>query len=366
MIGITYGIRPYGHHTMGWTDPTVLSALGIGVCLLVIFAIVEQRVSSPMFRLQLFRIRAFTAGSISALLSAISRGGLMFMLIIWLQGIWLPLHGYSFTRTPLWAGIYILPLTCGFLLAGPVSGILSDRYGSRVFATGGMLVAASSFLLLELLPVNFSYPEFAAALLLNGLGMGAFAAPNRAGIMNSLPAQHRGAGAGMASTFQNSAQVLSIGIFFSLMIVGLASTLSSSLLHGLTAAGVPRSQALQASELPPISSIFAAFLGTNPMQHLLGTSVLAHLAPGKAALLTSRSYFPGLISSAFRSGLHAAFDFSIIAAVVAAGASWLRGGKYVYREPEPPERPAPVERLMQLDVPSRNGRGVPVVDVGPN
>ena len=220
---------------MGWTSPTVIFSFLAGIGLLAAFAIIETRVEQPMFHISLFRIRAFTAGTISTFLAGIGRGGLMFILIIWLQGIWLPLHGYSFERTPLWAGIYMLPLTLGFLLAGPLSGYLSDRYGSRPFATGGMLAAALSFALLELLPVNFDYWAFAGLLLMNGLAMGAFAAPNRAGVMNSLPAAYRGVGSGMNSTFQNSAQVFSIGIFFTLIIIGLSSTLSASLFHGLAA-----------------------------------------------------------------------------------------------------------------------------------
>ena len=333
MIGITYGIQPYGGSDMGWTSPTVALFLGTGVALLCAFAVIETKVASPMFRLQLFRIRAFTAGSVSSLLSAIGRGGLMFMLIIWLQGIWLPLHGYDFSRTPLWAGIYMLPLTVGFLLAGPLSGYLSDRYGSRPFATGGMLAAAVSFALLELLPVNFSYPVFGLLLLLNGLAMAAFAAPNRAGVMNSLPPQHRGVGSGMNTTFQNTAQVLSIGIFFTLMIIGLSGTLSTSLFHGLVHEGVSVVDATRVAHLPPVATLFAAFLGYSPMQHLLGSTVLHQLPAAKAATLTSRSYFPKLISGAFQSGLHAAFDFAVVACLIAAGASWLRGGKYVYREP---------------------------------
>jgi MFS family permease len=266
----------------------------------------------------------------------------MFTLIIWLQGIWLPLHGYSAVQTPLWAGIYMLPLTGGFLLAGPISGILSDRFGSRPFATGGMLIAAASFLFLELLPVNFGYPVFALLLLMNGIGMGAFAAPNRAGVMNSLPPQHRGVGAGMNSTFQNSAQVLSIGIFFTLMIVGLSASLSTNLFHGLVSQGVPVADANRVAHLPPVSTLFAAFLGYSPMQHLLGPTVIAHLPRANAAHLLARSYFPHLISSAFAKGLHTAFDFSVIAMLVAAGASWLRGGKYVYRDPASPDVPAEV------------------------
>jgi MFS family permease len=340
MVGITYGIQPYGGHTMGWTSPLVLACLLGGVGLLGAFCVIEQHVPDPMFRLDLFRIRAFSAGSLSTLLASIGRGGLMFMLIIWLQGIWLPLHGYDFARTPLWAGIYMLPLTVGFLTAGPLSGILSDRYGSRPFATGGMLAAALSFGLLELLPVNFSYVGFAALLLLNGLAMGAFAAPNRAGVMNSLPAQYRGVGSGMNSTFQNSAQVLSIGIFFTLMIIGLSSTLPSALYHGLVGHGIAKEAARRAASLPPVTSLFAAFLGYSPVQHLLGAPALAHLSVANRHALNGRGFFPSLISRPFENGLHAAFDFAIVASLVAAAASWLRGGKYVFTEPRTDLAPA--------------------------
>ncbi len=340
MIGITYGIQPYGHSTMGWTSPLVLGSLAGGLALLTAFAVVESRAKDPMFRLPLFKIRAFTAGSLSSLLSSVGRGGLMFMLIIWLQGIWLPRHGYSFSQTPLWAGIYMLPLTAGFLLAGPASGLLSDRFGSRPFATGGMIAAAGSFLLLELLPINFSYAAFGPILLLNGLSMGTFAAPNRAGVMNSLPPQHRGVGSGMNSTFQNSAQVLSIGIFFTLMIVGLSASLPGTLYHGLLAHGVPKAVANSAAHLPPVSTLFSAFLGYSPVQHLVGPAVLARLPAHQAAVLTGRSFFPSLISGPFASGLHTAFDFAIGACLAAAGMSWLRGGKYHYREEA---APAPAE-----------------------
>jgi MFS family permease len=346
MIGITYAIQPYGHSTMGWTSPLVMASLTAGVVLLIAFARIETRAKDPMFRLQLFKIRAFTAGSLSSLLSSVGRGGLMFMLIIWLQGIWLPRHGYSFSQTPLWAGIYMLPLTAGFLLAGPVSGLLSDRFGSRPFATGGMIAAAGSFLLLELLPINFSYAAFGPILLLNGLSMGTFAAPNRAGVMNSLPPQHRGVGSGMNSTFQNSAQVLSIGIFFTLMIVGLSASLPTTLYHGLLVHGVPRSVANAAAHLPPVSTLFSAFLGYSPVQHLVGPAVLARLPASQAAILTGRSFFPSLISGPFASGLHTAFDFAIGACLAAAGMSWLRGGKYHYREEAEPasQAEAPIAR----------------------
>jgi MFS family permease len=332
MIGITYGIQPYGAHALGWGNPRVIAELATGVALLVAFAVVERRVAEPMFRLPLFRIRAFTFGVMSSFLSAVARGGLMFMLIIWLQGIWLPRHGYSFTETPLWAGIYMLPLTLGFLIAGPASGYLSDRYGARPFATGGMLAAAASFLALELLPIEFPYPAFALILLLNGLAMGSFASPNRAGVMNSLPPEDRGAGGGMNQTFQNSAQVLSIGIFFTLMIVGLAATLPASLSSGLRAHGVSAAVASRVSHQPPVSILFAAFLGYNPIQKLLGSHTLSLLSHHNAATVTGRSFFPQLISGPFHSGLHAAFAFAIVACLLAALASWSRGSRYVAGE----------------------------------
>jgi MFS family permease len=325
MVGITNGLLPSGGHSMGWTNPTTLLEIGGGVVLLGVFAIVETRVLDPMFRLALSRIRAFTAGTLASFLAACARGGLMFMLIIWLQGIWLPQHGYDFAQTPLWAGIYMLPLTLGILLAGPVSGILSDRFGARPFSTAGMIGTRTMFVLLSLLPVNFSYVQFAFVLFLEGVSIGVFASPNRAAVMNSLPPADRGAGGGMNATFQNSAQVLSIGVFFSLMIVGLARTLPTSLAAGLEAHGVTAAQAQQLAHLPPVSVLFAAFLGYNPIRTLLGPKVLASLWPANRAALTGRSFFPHLISGPFSSGLHVAFAFAVACCVVAALASYLRG-----------------------------------------
>jgi MFS family permease len=341
MIGITYGIQPYGGHTMGWTSPLVVACLAGGAALLAAFVWIERRVADPMFRLELFRIRAFTAGNVATLLAAVGRGGLQFILIIWLQGIWLPEHGYDFASTPLWAGIYMLPLIAGFLVAGPVSGYLSDHFGARAFATGGMLLAAASFVLLMLLPVDFGYPAFALVLLTNGIGMGLFSSPNRAGVMNSLPPSQRGAGGGMNVTFQNAASVLSIGLFFSLMIVGLASSLPSTMHAGLTAHGVPQADAVRISHLPPVASLFAAFLGYNPMQHLLGAHTLHALPPAQQHAVTGRAFFPQLIASPFHTALLYAFTFAAAACAVAAVASLLRGGRYHWSEPE---REASVER----------------------
>src|SRR5437588_134653 len=350
LIGITYGIQPYGGHTMGWTSPLVLFMLLGGIALLGVFAWVERRVDDPMFDLNLFRIRAFAAGNLAGLLAAIGRGGLQFMLIIWLQGIWLPLHGYSFERTPLWAGIYMLPITGGFLVAGPISGWLSDRYGARPFATGGMVLSAVTFGLLMWLPANFSFPTFGLLILLNGIGSGLFAAPNTTAIMNSVPANQRGAASGMRATFMNSGMVLSIGVFFSLMIAGLASTLPHTLGSGLVAQGVPADAANRIAHLPPVGSLFAAFLGYNPIRTLLGPHVLGSLSGSHAAYLTGKTYFPQLISQPFMHGLRIVFSAATVMSLIAAAASWMRGSKYVH-EDEVGEFGAPAEDELTADAP---------------
>jgi hypothetical protein len=324
LVGITYGLLPYGGHPMGWTNPWVLTAMIGGVALLVIFVFVETKVAEPLFRMSLFKIRPFAAGNIANLAMALSRGGMQFMLIIWLQGIWLPLHGYSFSQTPLWAGIYLIPLTIGFLLSAPLSGILSDRLGAKAFTIGGALLTAATFLVLAFLPVNFVYWQFAVLVGLNGFGTGLFVSPNRAEMMNSVPANQRGAASGMIATFMNSASVLSIGIFFSLMIIGLSSKLPATLFSGLTAQGVPASAAAPISHLPPIGVLFASFLGYNPMQQLLGP-ILHSLNPAHAAYLIGREFFPHLITGPFHDGLGVAFGFAIAACLIGAVASALTG-----------------------------------------
>ncbi|MEU6776799.1 MFS transporter [Streptomyces sp. NPDC046759] len=327
LAGITYGIQPYGGYPTGWRNPWVLTGLFGGVFLLLVFVCVEKRVAEPMFRLSLFKVRAFAAGNLAALLTAIARGGLQFMLIIWLQGIWLPLHGYDFEDTPLWAGIFMLPLTLGFLVAGPVSGYLSDRFGARLFSTAGLVVVAGSFLGLLALPVNFDYAVFAALLLLNGLGQGMFSSPNTSSIMGSVPARYRGVASGMRSTFQNSGTALSIGVFFSLMVSGLASTLPKTLGSGLQAHGVPAGTAHEAASLPPVSTLFATFLGNNPIGHLLGDGgTLDHLTAAQRATLTGHTFFPELVSGPFHHGLTIVFGVAAGMALVSALASALRGG----------------------------------------
>jgi MFS family permease len=335
LVGITYGLQPYGGSAMGWTNPFVLGAMIGGVVLLIIFVFVETKVEEPLFHMSLFKIRAFAAGNVASLMLALGRGGMQFMLIIWLQGIWLPLHGYSYSQTPLWAGIYLLPLTLGFLLSAPLSGVLSDKFGAKAFTVGGSLLTAAMFLVLIFVPVNFPYWEFAVVVGLNGFGTGLFVSPNRAEMMNSVPANQRGAAGGMIATFMNSASVLSIGIFFSLMVAGLASKLPTSMFSGLTAQGIPASAATTISHLPPIGVLFAAFLGYNPMQQLLGP-LLSHLPSAHAAYVTGREFFPNLITQPFHDGLGVAFGFAIAASVIAAVASGLTGRTKPAAEPQAP------------------------------
>jgi MFS family permease len=331
LTGIVYSLLPYGGNPTGWGNPWVLAGVFGGMAVLILFAWVETRVEQPMFRLSLFRIRAFTAGNIAGLLGALGRGGIQFMLIIWLQGIWLPQHGYSFSQTPLWAGIAMIPLTLGFLIASPLAGILSDRYGALLFATLGLVISGASFLLLETLPVNFSYVWFAMMIFLFSVGMGLFFSPNQASVMNSLPPDQRGVGAGMMNTFQNSATVLSMGLFFTIVTIGLADNLPSHLYQGLVSAGVAPQAAQVVAHEPPIGSLFSAFLGFNPIQQLLGpTGALQRLSPQQAAYITGRSFFPRLIEQPFASGLHLAFTFAAIATGVAIAASALRGRRYLH------------------------------------
>ena len=369
LVAITNGIRPYGGHPTGWTNPWIIGGLVGGVVMLIVFCVFETKIAEPMFQMSLFKIRAFAAGNLASLLGSIARGGLQFVLVIWLAGIWLPLHGYDFAVTPLWAGIYMLPLTAGFLIAGPISGALSDRYGPRPFATAGLLLATLCFVGLMLLPVDFPYPLFALLIFGNGVGSGLFASPNTSAIMSAVPARHRGSASGMRSTFQNSGMALSIGIFFSLMIAGLASGLPKALASGLTAQGVPASVASQVSHLPPVSTMFAALLGYNPVRNLLAPSgVLAKLPAHSVAVLTGKQFFPHLIAEAFHHGLVIVFTAAAIMSFAGAMVSLLRGKQFYYDDDGRPAvtvTPAPAPAAISPNGPSStsaNGDSAPVAD----
>ena len=332
LVGIVYGIEPYGSHAMGWTSPLVLTSFLIAAVFLVTFFIIETKVLAPMFNIQLFKIRAFFMGSAAGLLAAIARGGLQFMLIIWLQGIWLPLHGYNYADTPLWAGIFLLPLTVGFMIAGPISGYLSDRHGARILSTTGLSVFALSFVGLLLVPTNFSYWIFAVLIFINGVGGGMFSAPNSAAIMNSVPANERGGAAGIQAAFMNTGMVLSIGIFFSLMIVGLTSTLPKAMFKGLTSHGVSLAQAHTVANLPAVGSLFSSFLGFNPLKSLLGSRALTHVSNAQWLKLTGKKFFPDLIQSPFHHGLIIVFVVAILLSVVGALFSALRGERFISQQ----------------------------------
>ena len=328
LTGITYGIQPYGNSTTGWGNPLVLGSIGFGLVLLVAFCFIELRVSHPMVDIRLFRSTSFGMGNLAGLMSSVGRGGLQFMLIIWLQGIWLPLHGYSFESTPLWAGIYMLPMTVGFLVAGPLAGTLSDRFGARPFTVSGMALMAVSFVALVMIPVDFNYWVFAVLVFLNGLGGGIFTAPNTAAIMSSVPAAQRGAASGVRATFFNAGSSLSIGIFFSLMIIGLANTLPSAMSAGLQEQGVPASVAHDVANLPPVGSLFAAFLGYNPIAELLAPSGALQQPGVNADVLTGKTFFPHLITEPFHSGLVVVFMAAAVMMVIGLIASMFNPGRY--------------------------------------
>jgi EmrB/QacA subfamily drug resistance transporter len=325
LLGITYGIEPYGGAPTGWGNPLVIAALALGVILLAAFIWIELHVEDPMFRLDLFKIRMFAAGNASSFLASIARGGLQFMLVIWLQGIWLPLHGYNYDVAPLWAGIYMIPLMVGFLFMGPLSGWLSDRFGARLFSTLGMVIQAVGFFLLTVLPANFNYIWFAIIIFMLGLGQGMFSSPNTSSVMGSVPADQRGVASGMRSTFQNSGSVVSIGVFFSIITAGLAAALPPTLSRGLITQGIPAAVADKVAHLPPTSALFAAFLGYNPMATLVPANVRQALPAANQADLLGHSFFPNLISSPFMQSLHNVFYLSVAMCLVAALTSLLRG-----------------------------------------
>ena len=330
LIGMVFGIQPYGTSSMGWMAPKVLFSFALAIIFLALFFYIELHTQHPMFNLHLFKIRAFAMGSYAGFLAATARGGLQFMLIIWLQGIWLPIHGYAYTSTPLWAGIYLLPLTVGFLVAGPISGWISDKHGARLLSTSGLLIFGGSFIGLLIVPTNFHYLWFAILVLLNGIGGGMFSAPNATAVMNSVPAENRGAAAGIQSAFMNSGMVLSIGLFFSLMIIGLSNSLPTSLFNGLTANGVSAAQAHGIANLPVVGSLFASFLGYNPLQSLLGSQSAAHVSDSQWRTLTGKHFFPNLISQPFHHGLVIVFSMALVMALVGAVFSALRGERYLH------------------------------------
>ena len=325
MLGLTQALTPYKNQAMGWSNPAVVALLSAGGVMLAAFIGVESRARHPMFDLALFRIRNFLFGSVAAFLFSLARGGLQFMLVIWLQGIWLPLHGVAYADTPLQAGIDVMPLMFGFVLCAPVAGLLSDRYGARALATGGILVAALAAGLLMTLPANFNLGLFAAYLALMGAGMGFFGAPNTSQIMGSVPAEHRGAAAGMRSTIFNAGATISLAIFFTIVLAGLSRNLASSLPSAAGEAGLPAGLANRIAALPPGAALFAAMIGYNPVSHLIPVSVMAALPSAVAARINDPHFFAGLLAQPFVNGIHAALGACAVICILAGAASALRG-----------------------------------------
>lgn len=364
LIGVTYALIPTGNSSMGWGNPWVIASLVAGVALLAAFPFIESKVAEPMFRLELFQIRMFSAANFAGLLSSIGRGGVQIMLIILLQGIWLPLHGYSYQSTPFWAGVYMIPMILGFVVMGPVSGYLSDKHGARLLATLGMVITAATFLALSFLPYDFSYPPFAIIIFVMGLGGGMFASPNIASIMNSVPSEHRGAASGMRATLQNTGQTVSLAIFFTVIITGLSNSLPGTLSNAMTNAGVP--QLAQAfGSIPPTSALFAAFLGYNPVQSILSlpqlSSVVSQIPQSALTYLTGQTFFPNAIAPAFASALDLSFYIGAALSVAAAVASLLRGKRYIHGEGEqgkPILAPAASEARTSGAGTTANGEGV--------
>lgn len=351
LVGITYGLMPYGTETMGWDSPWVIAAIVLGFALLIAFIVVEARAKYPMFRLDLFKIRAFSYANIASFTSAIGRGGVMFMLILLLQGIWLPLHGYSFADTPFWAGIYMLPMTVGFVVMGPLSGILSDKYGPRYIATGGMALVTLCFLLLAALPYDFQYWEFGLILFLMGCGSGMFASPNSSSIMNSVPPQDRGTASGMMSTLMNTANTASMAVFFTIVIVGIQSNFPTAVATSLANIGVANGGPIAAAmaQIPPTGALFSAFLGYNPMDAILAAmppALMNSVSPGVVASMKDNSFFPTLLAGAFMPALRLSFIIGAILSGIAAVLSFMRGEHYVHDIHGPQAQQSPVAAPM--------------------
>jgi EmrB/QacA subfamily drug resistance transporter len=332
LIGVTYGLIPYGNSSMGWSNPWVIASLVTGTSFLIAFPFIERHVVDPMFRLELFKIRIFSAANLAGLLGAMARGGVMIMLIILLQGIWLPLHGYSFEVTPFWAGIFMIPLSIGTAITGPLSGWLSDKHGARLFATLGMIIIGITFIAFTFLPSNFDYLPFAAILFVMGIGNGVFFSPNTASIMNSVPPEHRGVASGMRATLQNCGQTISLAVFFTIIIVALSGSLPAALSSAVTNAGAPQ-LAPYFKSTPASGALFAAFLGYNPIGTVLDTLKIS-LSSATTGILESNTFFPNAISSPFMIALRLAFYVGAIMCFIGAICSALRGRKYLYGQPE--------------------------------
>jgi len=357
LIGVTYGLMPYGNNPMGWNNPWVIASMLIGLVLLILFIFIENRVDSPMFRLDLFKNRMFSYANAAGLLSSLSRGGMMFMLILLLQGIWLPLHGYSYQSTPFWAGIYMIPITIGIIIMGPISGALSDKYGPRWIATLGMVISALAFIFLAALPYNFSYLEFGLVLFMMGVGGGMFGSPNSSSIMNSVPPQDRGVASGMMFTIMNTSFTASMAIFFTIVIVGITQRFPDAMLTSLAGIGAVKLAPIL-SNIPPTGALFSAFLGYNPVSTILSmlpTPIVAAIPQSTLNTLTGTTWFPSTLANAFVPSLRISFIIGAAFCSIAAILSALRGEKYIYEHEVIKENAKSDLNLKELETDEKSG-----------
>ncbi|HLI46975.1 MAG TPA: MFS transporter [Geobacterales bacterium] len=332
LVGMTYGLMPYESDSMGWNNPYVIASLAIGGAFMVAFPFVEMKQKEPMFNLRLFKIRDFAAGNLANFLSSIARGGVTFMLIILLQGIWLPLHGYKFEDTPFWAGIYMIPFIIGFSIAGPISGILADKHGPRYFTVSGMFLTGICFIWLAHLPYNFSYEEFAVIIFLMGIGNGLFGSPINASIMSSVPKEDRGSASGMRATMMNIAQTISMTLFFTIVITALSSQLPQQLYDMIIKAGGSQQLATLVESIPPTSAIFAAFLGYNPIGMMFNdmpNNLKTQIDPNTLSILNNSSWFSSAIAPPFMSALAFSFYIGAVLSFIAAIAASFSEKSYV-------------------------------------
>ncbi len=326
LIGITYGLVPYGKSSEGWTNPFVIGSIIIGILALGMFVLIEKRVKEPMFDISLFKIRDFWTGNLSLFIVSLTRQGLILILIMLFQGIWLPLNGYSYASTPFWSGIYTMPFMLAFIAMGPVSGYLSDKYGGRIFTIGGLLATAFGFLLLTIVPYNFNYIWFVPALFIIGAGMALFSSPNTADIMSSVPRKRRSAASGMRTTITNCAMAVSFPLYFAIIFTTMGGALPNALSSTLHSSGAPSSIIPYISSISPTEALFSALLGYNPVSSILSglPEVTAKLSGSIINKITSLTFFPDAIGSAYMRGFREVVRISAILLIISAVVSYFK------------------------------------------
>ncbi|WP_066797234.1 MFS transporter [Caldivirga sp. MU80] len=331
LLGITFGMLPSGNSMMSWGSPMVLGLIGGGLLLMALLIPVEMRTGEPILKINLFRIRPFTFGVLSALFLFLAQGANVFVLSLLLQAIYLPMHGVPYSETPLLAGIYLIPSSVANAVFAPVGGRLINRFGARVVSTIGAVLLGVSFELLTLLSLNFNYTLFAADLFLMGTGSGLFQSPNLVSIMSSVPQEDRSAASGLRASMQNIGLLMSFAVFLTLILVGSATALSTSISSALTKVGVPSDVVSELTRIPPAYALFAAFMGYDPMKFLMSQTGVD--LPGSVyAAVTKPTFFPSAIAPAMATGFIYAYHIAAIMAFTAAVFSYLRGREHIVHQ----------------------------------